>query len=199
MPILTESRCEWCGNSFLKSTKRRFCSRSCSAYGWKRSRKPIGYGFWEKVDKSGPVPAHQPHLGPCWIWIPSTRNGGSYYGYTKDGLAHRVAWFLTHGAWPTWFACHRCDNPPCVNPAHLFDGTHQDNNADMHAKSRGLPPPVRIGAANGNSKMNESSVTELRQLYASGGITQVSLAAQFGITQAVVSQIVRRVTWRHVA
>lgn len=95
--------------------------------------------FWARVDKNGPVPVDQPELGPCWLWTGCRTPEG--YGKLKfDGRyyrAHRLAYELTHGPIPAgFFACHRCDTPPCVRPSHLFLGTHTENNRDAKAKGR---------------------------------------------------------------
>lgn len=87
--------------------------------------------FWEKVDRSG----------DCWTWIPTARSG---FGYGKFAInrtminAHRASWILNFGEIPDGrFVLHKCDNPPCVRPDHLFLGTHTDNMRDMLSKGRG--------------------------------------------------------------
>lgn len=97
-----------------------------------RSPGPNVAKFWSKVDKSGGPEA-------CWPWTGATNELG--YGVTQfDGraaLAHRKAWALTNGPIPDdKLVCHRCDSPPCCNPAHHFLGTNADNMADMAAKGR---------------------------------------------------------------
>ncbi len=76
----------------------------------------------------------------CLEWVRGRNAGGygmvRYDGFTRPILAHRLAWFLVHGAFPKNFACHKCDNPPCCNPDHLFDGTQAGNVADSIAKGR---------------------------------------------------------------
>ena len=113
--------------------KNRGGCRSCSVSAARREapRAPTGARFWPKVDRSG-------GLGACWPWTGATGDRG--YGHFWDGAryrhASRVAWILTHEDPGPLFVLHRCDNPPCCNPAHLFLGTHQDNMDDMTEKGR---------------------------------------------------------------
>jgi hypothetical protein len=103
--------------------------------------------FWKQVDKNGPLPSEEairvwPEIRDtrCWPWT-----GGTCQGYGRtffEGVpmnAQRVAWFLTKGVWPEDNSCHKCDNPPCCNPNHLFDATDAENVADMYAKGRDNP------------------------------------------------------------
>ena len=99
--------------------------------------KSVEEGFWAKVDKS---PGHGP-WGDCWNWT-AYKNKNGYGKFmleagTKSVRAARFAYISTHGQFdPALSVCHRCDNPPCVNPRHLFLGSHQDNMDDMTAKGR---------------------------------------------------------------
>jgi len=149
--------------------------------------------FWAKV-KNGPV--LRPELGPCWIWTGAKTRGG--YGTLRRRprgsiRAHRFAWEITYGELPRDVeACHLCDNPPCVRPDHLFRGTKLENMQDCSAKGRAFAhgPELRPGA-----KLTPDQVAEIRQKYLAGGVLQRELAAQFGVNQQSVSNIVRGETW----
>lgn len=95
--------------------------------------------FYSRVDKNGPEPGA---LGKCWIWMASKQRKG--YGIFQSGghqSAHRFSFFLKNGPIPLgMFVLHKCDNPACVNPDHLFLGTHADNMADMVTKGRACSP-----------------------------------------------------------
>lgn len=98
--------------------------------------------FWESVRKDGPVPQHAPELGPCWVWTgPHDRKG---YGRWSKTLAHRHSWELTYGPieGDLW-ALHHCDNPPCVNPDHLYLGTVIENTRDAVERGRVYRPPLK--------------------------------------------------------
>jgi len=151
--------------------------------------------FWAKVNKNGPVPKHCPELGPCWEWTASKYLGYGMVGFEgKVHRAHRVAWKLEHGRWPTPCGLHKCDNPACVRSSHVFEGTKQDNNLDKKLKGR-LP----IGSKHGQSKLTEKQVIEIRGLFASGEFTQIELGQRFGVSSATIRNIALSKTWKHVA
>jgi hypothetical protein len=139
----------------------------------------------------------EPNSG-CWLWV-GTRDPGNYgvscHNY-KLYKAHRLFWTFRNGPIPEkMHVLHKCDTPPCVNPDHLWLGTHQDNITDMMLKGR---QGVNRGTKNGNAKLTEADVQQIRERYAQGGIRQVDLGKQFNVTQVIVSEIVLRKIWRHV-
>ncbi len=130
----------------------------------------------------------------CWNWTGSTHIQG--YGRIKkngvDMLAHRASWEIHNGPIPPGMCvCHKCDNPPCVNPAHLFLGTHQDNMADRDAKGRNVHA---WGERAGSAKLTWVKVAEIRKL--KGVVSQRAVAKQFGVTQCTISCIQSGKTWK---
>lgn len=152
--------------------------------------------FWKKVVKSE---------GGCWIWTGTKDSHG--YGVVEIGTraqgrrntgAHRIAWSLVRGPIPEGLCvCHRCDNPPCVNPEHLFLGTQADNLRDMSEKGRRVTTTTR-GERVAGSKLVPESVAEIRRLFALGGMTKAALGKSFGVTEVQIGNIVKRRHWRHI-
>ncbi len=149
--------------------------------------------FWARVDKAG----------ACWWWLGAKNDNG--YGMVSDGRygkrkrAHRVAWELTNGPIPPGlFVLHSCDNPPCVNPAHLWLGTQADNMRDMDAKGRRRWEDWfghhQSGEANKMAKLAAAQVEEIRLLYPQGW-GQRELAAMFGVSRPTISMILNRKRW----
>lgn len=135
--------------------------------------------FWEKVEKSE----------SCWNWNSAKDLDG--YGVFQLGVklvrkSHRVSYAFHNGPFDRrLLVCHRCDNPSCVNPEHLFLGTVQDNNRDRDEKGR---RGVCRGSSNGASKLQESDIPKIKQLI-SEGVSQSKIGALFGISQTAVSKI----------
>lgn len=110
--------------------------------------------------------------------------------------AHRVAFAMAFGAIPPGNSiCHRCDNPGCCNPSHLFAGTQAQNNADCWQKGRGADTR---GERNGKSLLTEAHVSEIRRRYRAGGLTQYDLMKEYGVSQPTISAIIVGRLWRHV-
>lgn len=141
--------------------------------------RPLQERFWEKVKKTD----------GCWEWTGyRTRKGYGEVYIRGEGSrrAHRVSYQLHHGTVPkSMQILHRCDNPPCVNPDHLFLGTAADNTRDMLEKGRFK-----------SAKLSDREVLEIRRKYASGE-TQDAIAKEFHIDQTNVSQIVLGKTWKN--
>lgn len=136
----------------------------------------------------------------CWKWL-SCKLSRSGYGMIKlDGvvqLAHRVAFEIWNGKIPllngsSANVLHRCDNPPCCNPKHLFVGTQQDNVNDMFLKNRNRP---NKGEKNGRAKLSENDVIEIIEKYSTGGFYQRDLADMYGVNQQSISDIVNNKKW----
>lgn len=151
--------------------------------------------YWSNVDRRGP--------GECWPWIGRCVKGGYgrvFVGYSHERktimqLAHRVAWELDHGESipANMLIRHKCDNPPCQNPAHLELGTHLENMQDR--TDRGRHNPAR-GAVHGAAKLTEGDVRNIRRMSANGRST-ASMARQFGVSEFCIYAVVARKTWRH--
>lgn len=149
--------------------------------------------FWNKVKKTE----------GCWEWTACCGSDGyGKYGYEGKLIkANRFSYMMTHPLTidlrehPKLLVCHKCDNPKCVNPSHLFLGTHADNMRDMHEKGRGIIPK---GEKQGLSKLTEQQVLEIREKYAKGNITQKKLAEEYGVTEPCIRYIINRHTWKHI-
>ncbi|HEX5017672.1 MAG TPA: HNH endonuclease [Actinomycetes bacterium] len=156
--------------------------------------------FWAKVNKDGPVPAHMPHLGRCWVWT-AAQNGHGYGQLTVKLIrkspikAHHMVLLLERGMdIGGLYALHHCDNRLCVNPDHIFLGTHQDNMDDMVSKGRDRKA---LGELSSNAKLTAEDVAEIRRGRSSGE-TVVSLARRFSVSEVAIRDIIFRRTWRHV-
>ena len=123
--------------------------------------------------------------------------------------AHRAAWLLTYGAIPAGaFVLHRCDQPSCIRPEHLFVGTAADNSADMKRKGRAptgagtpyvLHPELTRGQRNPMAKLTPEIVLELRRVRAESGMTYTELGNLFGISRATAHLAVTGRTWGHLS
>lgn len=150
--------------------------------------------FWAKVDKNGPVPEHAPHLGSCWQWLAYKHRGyGQFCLRGRMDKASRASFLIHYGHWPRPHCLHHCDNPSCVNPAHLFEGDDELNQFDKIRKGRWR---CANGERNFNAKLTRAQVLEIRAA-ADAGEKHALVAARFGIDKSTVSLIGRRKKWTH--
>lgn len=163
-------KCAHCGNEFISSGPRHlFCSPVCSVLGR------------VKITESG-----------CWEFQGAITSGG--YGQVVEGRAkkqaHRLVYEQKNGELPKdIFVCHKCDNRKCVNPDHLFAGTHKDNMEDAFRKKR-----MFRGEDNPRAKLTEDAVTHIR----GSSETLRALAKRHGVSQAVIKSVRAGKHWRHV-
>lgn len=193
--------CPICGDMAGPRSGAKTCGRAVCVSaqitrmktGAPRRDRPLEERFWVKVGERGP--------GECWEWH-GNRTPRLGYGRIGKGhdvyLAHRVSWELHFGPIPAGLhVLHRCDNPPCVNPAHLFLGDQAVNSNDMWAKGRGSGPPHRLGEAVNTAKLTEEIVRECRRRAAMGE-SPVALAREFGVVKSTMQRAVSRRNWAHV-
>lgn len=164
--------------------------------------------FWNLVDVRDP--------DSCWPWTGYSTNGigsGRYGRFRINGTwyrANRVSYILKHGPFPPGknFACHRCDNPICVNPGHIFAGSPKDNVDDMMTKGRmgsrtarsGYSSPIgprlpNSGETHRAARLTGAQVLDIRRLHSSGE-SQRALARRFLVSRPTISMIIRGETWR---
>ena len=145
--------------------------------------------FWLKVNKTD----------KCWNWkCGKDKDGyGQFWDCKKNFYAHRFSFQLFHNRLiqDKMFICHTCDNPSCVRPDHLFEGTHTDNMTDMVNKGR---THTLRGSLQLNSKLTEKQVLEIRKEYTNTKTTQKKLAIEYGVCQQLIGDIINRKKWNHV-
>jgi hypothetical protein len=134
----------------------------------------------------------------CWPWQGSRHKTG--YGQLSDKpnrtvlKAHRIAYEKAYGPIPEGrMICHRCDNPPCCNPAHLYAGTARDNARDSIARGRASPPPLMRGEDCGMARLKEWQAREIKNSNEPGTV----LAQKFGVAATTICAIRKGVNWRH--
>ena len=153
--------------------------------------------FWSKVRKAG-----RPE--ECLEWAGARLPEG--YGFIYAGplydepvrwiRAHRLSWEMHNGKVPEGLSVlHHCDNPPCVNPAHLYVGTQLENVRDRAVRRRGKEHRQN-GTGNDNVKLTEADVRAIVAM-TDAGKSQTVVAAMFGLTQPYVSKLARRQYWQH--
>lgn len=148
--------------------------------------------FWAKVNTRGPIPAHRSELGPCWLWTASLSRGYGQFvlsrerdGSQKHCYAHRLAYELVNGplASSDLKACHKCDNPLCVRPSHLFAGTQAENLDDARTKGRLIE-----SRAKRSSKFTPQERLAIFEMPHERGLV-VRLARQHNVSKAAISKI----------
>ena len=132
----------------------------------------------------------------CWEWQGAKDRRG--YGNLRWGDklwgVHRLAFHLLVAPVERGVEiCHRCDNPPCFNPDHLFAGSHHDNMLDAQGKGIMAGNGDRIGVDNGRAVLTEEDVRAIRK----STKTQVRLADEYGVGQPAISSIKLRKSWKH--
>lgn len=140
----------------------------------------------------------------CWEWQGSKRNGygRTIVGSRKDGTrksvaAHRIAYEVWKGEIPEGYeVCHKCDNPSCINPDHLFVGTRQDNIDDRERKGRNV---VKIGEEQARSKLTKKAVKDARWERAYAGTPFQQLADRYGVSKKTMQNAIKGVTWKCVS
>jgi hypothetical protein len=183
-PIVIRPLCKHCRLKPISRERAAYCSKACS----NSSRLvPLADRFL--------LYYHPGRPDACWLWTGTRDRDG--YGVIGDETrrqvrAHRIAYERVYGAVPPErYVLHRCDNPPCCNPAHLFLGTNADNMADKTAKGR-----HSHGAIHARSKLTDDDVRTIRGLYPQ--MTQAAIAKRYDMDQSTISNIVLRRIWRHI-
>lgn len=205
--------CTFCGKEFQKNPnltpkqwdKQKLCGITCRAAAKvgkpcpKSIRKPLELRFWDHVVT---------HVDGCWEWLGATHPAGYGLlgrGRTKEGLvrATHVSWKLNTGedVPKGMMVLHKCDNPPCCNPDHLFLGTHQDNVDDMLKKGRenhsGLYRRYRL--ENNKGKVSQQQIDEIIEKYQDipkrrhGRVAFTeALAKEYGLCKSYITKLVRQ-------
>lgn len=172
--------------------EKNFCSHECF-YAHRRKTALDPMEKWlSQVDKT---PGQGPN-GDCWIWT-GTYNPTGYgvfcWPLGRNMGAHVASYCLYTGDMVTigFHICHHCDNPPCVNPAHLFKGTSKDNVHDAISKGR-----MSVGGKNANAKLTDEQAAEIKRRKANGEKTSV-LMVEFGVSKPTINRIARGYSFSH--
>lgn len=204
-----ESICLTCNKVFYKKSlkaKGKYCNPLCIRYSGpiESLRKYKGRGFWQTAteeEKRLKIKSEFHRLvikkDGCWGWKTVPLNSG--YGVIRIGdakviIGHRASWMIHNGSIPHGlFVCHRCDNPICTNPEHLFLGTPKENTKDCIDKKRRNAP---FGLNHHNAKLSEEQVIEIKKLITLK-ISQSKIANRFKVSPSAIQNIADGKTWKH--
>ncbi|MEK6878053.1 MAG: HNH endonuclease signature motif containing protein [Nanoarchaeota archaeon] len=189
MPKIYKQNCKQC-KKYYESSGQYFCSYICFTKNNKGRHKPPEERFWKKVNKNS--------KNGCWEWFGCVNKKG-YGGFYINGntcRVHRFSYELKYGKIPNnLHVLHHCDNPPCVNPNHLFLGTPQDNVMDRCLKGRSN---ASRGEKQHSSKLISEQVIEIRKLYKDKICTRIQLVKKFNVSYSTICQIIDRRIWNHI-
>ena len=189
-----KKQCENCHSVFeikpsrVSSGRGRFCSRSCCT-------------AWRNRFKNMPLGSFKKSANGCWLWLGGKDGRG--YGVAWNGKhwekAHRLYYKIFRGPIPVGLSiCHHCDNPPCINPAHLFVGTQKDNVRDAISKNRFSYPKIRPGHKNPNAKLTPNQVRAIRSRYSFRKCTSKQLGREYNVSPTVILMVVHRHAYKNV-
>lgn len=200
--ILPDKICPNCSKSFNRDLnksigdfrKRKFCSFKC-ATSFNSGENHARYKSIKDKLEGNVVKSES----GCWEWVGTKRgsSSGVHYGGTNIGrksvLAHRASYEFYIGVIPeNMLVCHKCDNPKCINPDHLFLGTRLDNAKDMANKHRGT-----CGEKSSNSKLSNTKSFEIIFAAKNKNMKQKEIAYVFGISEKTVNKLFNRKSWKH--
>jgi len=175
--------------NWLKRYNIKIRTKSKAKIGNKCAFRPLEERFWERVDKNG--------SNDCWVWMAGCFSNG--YGQIesnkKNRRVHVVSFelFYKRKVKDGYILHHICNNKKCCNPAHLQEMTIAEHLSLHHKGKIGSE-----GEKNGNSKVTEKIVIEIRLKYKTGKYTMKRLAEEYNVTVPLISYIVNRKIWRHV-
>lgn len=159
----------------------------------------LKYQFWSLVEKRGD--------DDCWHWLWSTSNGyGVFNARGKNGRAHRLSLMLhvARDLTREELACHHCDNPPCVNPKHLYAGSSADNSRDKMERGRFVPYTrdesavnYQRGQSHGRAKIKEADIPVIMARKANGE-SGAKIAIDYGVERSSILAITRGQLWTHI-
>lgn len=144
--------------------------------------------FWRRVKKDA-------NKQGCWEWQGAKTKQG--YGMSNicklpTRFTHRIAWFLVYGKLPVLQVLHKCDNPPCCNPEHLYEGTNDDNVRDRVNRGRQTK-----GECHYQAKLNDTKVRQIRNLLKAGQ-SCYKIAKMFQVDIHIITRIKKGEAWKHV-